>query len=86
MSSKDEEYLSDLYKFRKKLERSDMNKNVMKSDGAYFNESSSSLSEASTSSSPDHQKLLLRLNLLPFYAFFSSTNLFIMKILIENKL
>lgn len=54
-----DEYLSDLLKFRQKLERSDMNKNVV--NGANNEEPSPSSSDASTSSSPDYQKRLLRL-------------------------
>lgn len=57
-----DEYLSDLYKFRQKLERSDMNRNVvMNNRDVYDNETSPSSSEASASSSPDFQKRLLRL-------------------------
>uniref|UniRef100_A0A336KA94 NAD(+) kinase n=1 Tax=Culicoides sonorensis TaxID=179676 RepID=A0A336KA94_CULSO len=57
-----DEYLSDLYKFRQKLERSDMNKNgMMINDDTYDNNNETSpSSDASSSSSPDYNKRLLR--------------------------
>lgn len=64
-----DEYLSDLLKFRQKLERSDMNKNVV--NGANNEEPSPSSSDASTSSSPDYQKRLLRL----LFFFFTKINI-----------